>query len=267
MKSLFALTVSLAVASLAAAQGIIVNRAGSQPPQDGPSSNFVGKVRVERLFAADAPARATGGLVTFEAGARTAWHTHPLGQTLIVTEGVGRVQHWDGPVQEIRKGDTVRIPPNVKHWHGASPQSAMTHIAIGEHLDGKTVEWMEQVSDSDFKAPLPGQPAAVATSGPTRAQQLVGDIAPKLAQLTDDVLFGDVWARPQLSRRDRSLVTVSALVAMNRPDQLRSHLALAKQNGVTEEELVEAITHLAFYAGWPSAMSAAGVAKEVFRKQ
>ena len=101
---------------------------------------------------------------------------------------------------------------------------------------------------------------------PSRAQQLVGDVAPKLAELTDDVLFGDVWARTQLSRRDRSLVTVSALIAMNRPDQLRSHLALAKQNGLTEEELSEAITHLAFYAGWPSAMSAAGVAKEVFRK-
>src|SRR5690606_4880900 len=119
----------------------------------------------------------------------------------------------------------------------------------------------------DFNTPVPGQPAAAAPSGPTRAQQLVGDVAPKLAELTDNVLFADVWARPQLARRDRSLVTVSALVAMNRPDQLRSHLALAKQNGVTEEELVEAITHLAFYAGWPSAMSAAGVAKETFRKQ
>lgn len=97
--------------------------------------------------------------------------------------------------------------------------------------------------------------------------QLVGEIAPKLAELTDEVLFGDIWARSQLSRRDRSLVTVSAFVAMNRPDQLRSHLALARQNGVTEEELVEAITHLAFYAGWPSGMNAAQVAKEVFRPQ
>ena len=147
MKSLFALSVSITAACVAAAQGVTVNRAGSQPAQDGPPANFVGKVRVERLFAADAPARTTGGLVTFQAGARTAWHTHPLGQTLIVTEGVGRVQHWGGPVQEIRKGDTVRIPPNVKHWHGASPQSAMSHIAISEHLDGKTVEWLEQVSD------------------------------------------------------------------------------------------------------------------------
>lgn len=114
--------------------------------------------------------------------------------------------------------------------------------------------------------PAQAQPASTAVPARTLAQQLAGDVAPKLAELTDDVLFGDVWARPQLSRCDRSLAVVSALVAMNRPDRLRSHLALAKRNGVTEEELAEAITHLAFYAGWPSAMSAAGVAKEVFQK-
>ncbi len=114
-------------------------------------------------------------------------------------------------------------------------------------------------------APAPAVPAANAQ--PSRAQQLMGDIAPKLADLTDTVLFGDVWARPQLSRRDRSLVTVSALIAMNRPDQLRSHLALARQNGLKEEELVEAITHLAFYAGWPNAVAAVGIAREVFAKK
>ncbi len=100
---------------------------------------------------------------------------------------------------------------------------------------------------------------------PSRAQQLMGDIAPKMAQLTDDVLYGDIWERPGLSKRDRSLITVAALVAMNRPDQLRSHLTLARQNGVSEEELVEAITQLAFYAGWPNAVSAIAVAKDVFR--
>jgi 4-carboxymuconolactone decarboxylase len=100
----------------------------------------------------------------------------------------------------------------------------------------------------------------------SRAQQLMGDIAPKMADLTDQVLYGDIWERPQLSKRDRSLATVSALIALNRPDQLRSHLALARQNGVTEEELIETITHLAFYSGWPNAVSAIAVAKEVFRK-
>ena len=109
-------------------------------------------------------------------------------------------------------------------------------------------------------------PATVKT-GQTRAQQLMGDIAPKLAELTDSVLFGDVWERPGLAKRDRSLVTISALIAMNRPDQLRSHLALARQNGVTETEIVEAITHLAFYAGWPNAVSAVPIAREVFAQK
>ena len=112
-------------------------------------------------------------------------------------------------------------------------------------------------------------PAATDTAGnqqQSRAQQLMGGIAPKLAELTDGVLYGDIWERPQLSKRDRSLVTVAALIALNRPDQLRSHLALARQNGVTEEELVETITHLAFYAGWPNSVTAVSVAKEVFQK-
>ena len=123
-------------------------------------------------------------------------------------------------------------------------------------------------STSAFAQGSPAAPAPPAASAqPSRAQQLMGDIAPKLAELTDNVLFGDVWARPGLSRRDRSLVTVSALIAMNRPDQLRSHLALARQNGLKEEELVEAITHLAFYSGWPNAITAVGVEREVFAKK
>lgn len=100
----------------------------------------------------------------------------------------------------------------------------------------------------------------------SRAQKLMGDVAPKLAELTDNVLYGDIWERPGLSKRDRSMITVAALIALNRPDQLRSHLALARQNGATEDELIEAITHLAFYAGWPSAVSAVAVAREVFKK-
>lgn len=109
-------------------------------------------------------------------------------------------------------------------------------------------------------------PASAAVPAPSRAQQLMGDIAPALADLTDRVLFGEVWERPQLSKRDRSLVTVSALIAMNRPDQLRSHLRLARQNGLTQEELVEAITHLAFYSGWPNAVAAVAIAREVFKE-
>src|SRR5215216_1349055 len=109
--------------------------------------------------------------------------------------------------------------------------------------------------------------APVASAQPTRAQRLMGDIAPKLTELTDNVLFGDVWERPGLSKRDRSLVTVSALIAMNRPDQLRSHLARVRDNGLTQDELIEAITHLAFYAGWPNAITAVTVARDVFQKK
>jgi 4-carboxymuconolactone decarboxylase len=213
-----------------------------------------------------------GARVTFEPGARTAWHSHPLGQTLIVTSGVGRVQRWGDPVDEIRAGDLVWIPAGQKHWHGSSPTTAMTHIAIVEQLDGKSVDWMEKVADEQYAAPVRPRaaaataPAEAPAGQPTPAQRIMGDVAPKLAQLTDDVLFGDVWARPQLSPRDRSLVTISALIAMNRPDQLRSHLARARDNGVTEEEIVESITHLAFYAGWPSAVTAVTVAREVFGK-
>jgi 4-carboxymuconolactone decarboxylase len=226
------------------------------------------------LLTAHGPDRASGGSVRFEPGAHTAWHTHPLGQTLIVTSGVGRVQFWGGPMREMRPGDVVWIPPNVKHWHGAVPKTSMTHIAIAEQLDGKSVTWLEKLSAAQYAGAPEGTAAAVTAvttpalanpAPPTRAQQLFGDVAPGLAQLTDDVLFGDVWNRPGLSKRDRSLVTVSALVAMNRSDQLRSHLALAQQNGVTQEELVEAITHLAFYAGWPSGVAGALVAKEVFK--
>lgn len=134
------------------------------------------------------------------------------------------------------------------------------------HCAATIVLCMAGASAPAFAQSSPPAPVPSASPQPSRAQQLMGDIAPKLADLTDSVLFGDVWARPQLSRRDRSLVTVSALIAMNRPDQLRSHLALARQNGVTEEELVEAITHLAFYSGWPNAVAAVGVARDVFKK-
>ena len=244
---------------------IQITRGGSQPPRPGTADNFTGSVRVDSSFQASAPARVLGARVLFDPGARTAWHTHPLGQTLIVTAGTGRVQRWGDPVDEIRQGDVVWIPPGQKHWHGAAPGSSMTHIAIAEQLDGKVVDWMEKVSDAQYGAPLRGQAASTgAGARPRPSQGAIGDFSPKLAELTDDVLYGDVWERPQLSQRDRSLVTVAALIAMNRPDQLRSHLARARANGLTQEELVEAITHLAFYAGWPSAITAVGVAREVF---
>jgi len=247
---------------------IRIVRSGSQPSRQAPLENFTGSVRVNPLFQAIAPARAAGALITFEPGARTAWHTHPLGQILIVREGTGRVQGWGDSVEEIQQGDVVWIPPGEKHWHGAAPNSSMAHIAIVEQLDGKTVDWMEKVSDAQYNAPVRVQ--ASGTGGavkPHPSQGPIGDFAPKLAELTDDVLYGDVWERPQLSKRDRSLVTVAALIALNRPEQLRSHLIKARENGVTKDELIETITHLAFYCGWPNAVNAIGVAKEVFDKK
>jgi quercetin dioxygenase-like cupin family protein len=128
-----------------------IKRVGSQPSRKGPSDWFTGTVRIDPLFQTTAPARSAGASVTFEPGARTAWHTHPLGQTLIVTAGYGWVQRAGGPVEEVRPGDIVWFPPGEKHWHGASPTTAMTHIAIQESLDGKVVDWMEKVGDEQYK--------------------------------------------------------------------------------------------------------------------
>jgi quercetin dioxygenase-like cupin family protein len=129
-----------------------IKRNGTQPSTKGSADYFTGRVRVDPLFDLLEPARASGGSVTFEPGARTAWHAHPLGQTLIVTAGCGRVQRDGEPVQEIRPGDVVWIPPAVRHWHGASPTTAMTHIAIQEKHDGRVVKWMEKVADADYRA-------------------------------------------------------------------------------------------------------------------
>jgi quercetin dioxygenase-like cupin family protein len=133
-------------------QNMNIIKSGSQPSGRAPAEYFTGTVRVDPLIQADAPARIFVANVTFEPGARTAWHTHPLGQTLIVTAGCGLVQRWGGPIEQIRPGDVVWFPPAEKHWHGATPTTAMTHIAIVEHLDGKSADWMEKVSDEQHQA-------------------------------------------------------------------------------------------------------------------
>jgi quercetin dioxygenase-like cupin family protein len=129
-----------------------IQRNGSRASAQGPAEWFTGRVRVDMLFDAQDPARASGASVTFEPGARTAWHSHPLGQTLIVTAGCGRVQRWGGPVEDIRPGDVVRIAPGEKHWHGAAPTTAMTHIAVQEQHDGKSADWMESVDEAQYAA-------------------------------------------------------------------------------------------------------------------
>jgi quercetin dioxygenase-like cupin family protein len=132
-------------------QTMDIKRSGSRPSGKGPAEWFTGTVRIDPLFEARDPGRAGGASVTFEPGARTAWHSHPLGQTLIVTAGCGRVQRWGGPIEEIRPGDVIQIPPGEKHWHGAAPTTAVTHIAIQEQLEGKAADWMEHVSDEQYQ--------------------------------------------------------------------------------------------------------------------
>jgi len=150
---LFALVVSKAQTSVPQTppSSIRITRSDSLQPKKASADYFTGAVQVQELFPADDPSRTSGGKVTFEPGARSAWHTHPLGQILIVTDGTGWVQQWGGPIEEIRKGDVIWIPPGVKHWHGATPTTAMTHIAIQEQLNGKAVEWMEKVSDEQYR--------------------------------------------------------------------------------------------------------------------
>jgi 4-carboxymuconolactone decarboxylase len=274
---------AIAIASLLAsasleAQTLVITRGGSRPVQPAPAANFTGVVRVETLFEAVDPSHASGASVAFEPGARTAWHTHPRGQVLIVTAGVGRVQRWGDPIEEIRTGDVVKIAAGQKHWHGASPQSSMTHIGITEHRDGGRVDWMEKVSDEQYngavaasqgqaQAPAPARPSQVqpepspqpssqppATGRPSGTVQ--PRIAPGLATLTDDVLFGDVWRRPEMSPRDRSLVTISALIATGKTGPLAGHLGRALDNGVQPIEASGLLAHLAIYSGWPNAVAA-----------
>jgi 4-carboxymuconolactone decarboxylase len=165
MKLIAATTISLFLLALASAQTtqmsssspqdqqkIKITRNGTLTSQQGPAENFTGSVSVQYLVQTKSPARTSSALVTFQPGARTAWHTHPLGQVLIVTRGSGRVQRWGDAVDEIRQGDVVWIPPGQKHWHGAAPNSSMSHIAIVEALDGKSVDWMEKVSEEQYSA-------------------------------------------------------------------------------------------------------------------
>jgi 4-carboxymuconolactone decarboxylase len=261
---------SRTAASAQESKTISITRNSAPPPQMREAENFTGTVGVEMVIPATEPSPLSAGRVTFAPGARTNWHSHPMGQTLIVTTGAGWVQQEGGEKQEIRVGDVVWTPPGVKHWHGATATDRLTHIALTEQQpDGKRVEWMEKVSDVQYNAPAKVQPTPapvrLSTTNNRPSARAMGDFAAKLAEITDDVLYADVWERPQLSRRDRSLVTVAALIAMNRPDQLRSHITRGRANGVTLEEVVETITHMAFYAGWPNAVSALAVAREIYK--
>jgi 4-carboxymuconolactone decarboxylase len=252
---------SASTASGKESQQISIMRSGSQPSRTGPAEYFTGSVRVDPLFQAKDPARASGSSVTFEPGARSAWHTHPLGQTLIVTAGTGWVQQAGGEKQEIKPGDVIWTPPGVKHWHGATAIDRMTHIAIQESLDGKNVAWMEKVSEEQYKMTSTNKSDAVA---PVQRSEDVRMVAPALERYTAGAL-ADLWKRPGLSARDRSLITVSVLIARKQSTELSAHLNQALDNGVKASEISEVITHLAFYSGWTNAMAAVAIAKDVFR--
>jgi 4-carboxymuconolactone decarboxylase len=177
-----------------------------------------------------------------------------------VTAGLGWIQRWGEPIQEMRPGDVVWIPPHQKHWHGASPGSAMTHIAITSAAGGKNVEWMEKVTEEQYMA---GKSQSLASSvAPTRDD--VRAVAPALDRFTRETL-SEVWKRPGLSPRDRSLVTLAVLIARNQTTELPAYVTRALDNGVKASEISEVITHLAFYSGWGSGMSAVAAAADVFR--
>ena len=190
-------------------QTLTISRAGSRAVQSAPEANFTGDVRVERLYEALDPSHSSGGVVTFAPGARTAWHSHPGGQILIVTAGTGRVQIWGQPIEEIGAGDVVNIPAGVKHWHGASPNASMTHLGITEQRDGTAVRWMEKVSDEQYNAavaaPEPLPQASPQPSGPSsrlrppivgRARRAVGR-----TPATDRARTGDAHRRRAVRRR------------------------------------------------------------------
>ncbi|MBV8970477.1 MAG: carboxymuconolactone decarboxylase family protein [Verrucomicrobia bacterium] len=241
-----------------ASQKIIATHSGSQLSRNAPAEYFTGSVRIDPLFQEEGPSHRSASYVTFEPGARSAWHTHPLGQTLIVTARTGWIQQEGGEKQEIKPGDVIWIPPGVKHWHGATATDRMTHIAIQEAVDGKNVNWMEKLTEEQYN--MTTNPNTPGNGG----ADAVRTVAPALERYTETIL-DEVWKRPDLSARDRSLVTVAALIARNQASQLSSYLNRALDNGVKAAELSEVITHLAFYSGWGNAMAAAAVAKEVFQ--
>jgi 4-carboxymuconolactone decarboxylase len=246
------ITLTLSLVIGLGAQRMEVSTAGSRPAFRGAPENFTGTVSVTPLFAAAAGTHATGAQVTFEPGARSAWHRHPAGQTLIVTSGVGWVQEWQAQKREIHPGDVIWTPPGAKHWHGATSTTGMTHIAIQENVMDKNVEWLEHVSDTQYG------------SAPAGAIDDLARVAPALARYRDTTLQSHVWNRGGLSRRDRSFVTVAALIARQQTTVMRAEFERALDNGLKPSELSEAITHLAFYSGWSNAMAAVDVASQVY---
>lgn len=202
-----------------------VTRAGTQASFAGPAENFVGKVRVDPLFAADADVQAASAYVSFEPGAHSAWHTHPAGQRLVVTSGVGLTQEWGKPVQQIHVGDVVVCPPGVKHWHGAAPHSAMTHLAVTGMAEGKTVTWLEQVSDGQY---------------------------------SDAATAFDVQVAGALSARQQAIPLIAAAAATSNLPQLNAALNRGLDAGLSISEATEVLVQMYAYTGFPKSLNALG---------
>ena len=219
-----------------------INRAGSQTSAAGPADYFSGRVRVDPLFPASSQINASGAYVTFEPGARSAWHTHPAGQRLVVISGVGLTQEWGKPVQEIRPGDVIVCPPGVKHWHGAAPTSAMTHLAVTGAMDGKSVQWMEKVTDDQYSA-----------QGPVAQQTMPA------AQPASEVL----------SARQQAIPLIAASMATSNMPKLTAALNQGLDAGLTVSEAKEILVQLYAYTGFPRSLNALGELMKVVeaRKQ
>lgn len=223
-----------------AAPAIEVHPASSTPDVNGSNENFTGVARISAPFQMQAPGRAGGATVNFEARARTAWHTHPLGQTLIVTAGLGLVQQQGQPARVMRPGDVVTIAPNVRHWHGAGPDDAMTHVAIAERLEGISVTWLDKVSDEDYRAALAGA-GLVADGRATRS-------AIPRARATSDTL----------SARQQAIPLMAAFMASSDMPRLNAALSRGLDAGLTVSEAKEVLVQLYAYAGFPRSLNALG---------
>jgi 4-carboxymuconolactone decarboxylase len=222
-----------------------ITRAGTQTPTDGPTENFSGRVRVGPLFAANEEINASSAYVTFEPGARSAWHTHPAGQRLVVTSGVGLTQEWGKPVQEIHPGDVVVCPPGVKHWHGAAPTTTMTHLAVTGSVDGRSVTWMEKVTDQEY---------AVASASVRQGEDRATSAAP---------------AAQTLSAKQQTIPRIAAFMATSDMSRLNAALNEGLDAGLTISECKEILVQLYAYAGFPRSLNALGELMKVVeaRKQ
>lgn len=246
MKTLLAMALSAATITAAAqspgapaALAVKVHPVSSVPAVNGSNENFTGVARISAPFQVQAPGRAGGATVRFEASARTAWHTHPLGQTLFVTAGPGLVQQQGQPAQVIRPGDVVTIPPNVRHWHGAGPDEAMTHVAIAEREDGISVAWQDKVSDEDYRAALAGVGIGAAAAKPPVAAR---------ARPTSETL----------SARQQAIPLMGAFMASSDMPRLNAALNRGLDAGLTLSEAKEVLVQLYAYAGFPKSLNALG---------